>query len=130
MRSRTRPSHPAAQPTHPAAQSADPAVPPAPRAAPRAPRAALRVGRTLRAVIDWLRAGYPDEAPIHGHSPLMALNGPIALSPNQTDQIVNELGGRPADPLAIDVAITKATDRLPTPRQVSKIVRALDGEPQ
>ena len=85
-----------------------------------------RIGSGLRAVIDWLRAGYPDEAPAQGYSALMALNGPIALSPKQTAQLVNELGGRPSDPLEINVAITKAIGRLPTPTQTSKIVRALD----
>ncbi|HEX9175963.1 MAG TPA: DUF3349 domain-containing protein, partial [Mycobacterium sp.] len=43
---------------------------------------------TFQSVIDWLRAGYPDEGPRTGHSPLLALNGPIALSPRQTEQIV------------------------------------------
>ena len=80
----------------------------------------------MRSIVDWLRAGYPDEAPTHGYSPLMALCGPVALSQSQTDQVVAEVGFRPADPLAIDVAITKATNRLPTPLQIAKIVRALD----
>lgn len=80
----------------------------------------------MRAIVDWLRAGYPDEAPIHGHSPLMALYGPVALSQSQTDQVINEVGVRPADPLAIDIAITRATNRLPTPQQIAKIVRRLD----
>lgn len=80
----------------------------------------------LRTVVDWLRVGYPDEAPAQGHSPLMALNGPIALSPMQTAQVVDELGGRPSDPTDIDVAITKATGRLPRPSQAWKVSRALD----
>lgn len=86
----------------------------------------LRIGRGLLATVDWLRGGYPDEAPTQGHSYLMALNGPIALSPRQTAQIVDELDGRPSDPLDVDVAITKATGRLPTPRQTSKVFRALE----
>ena len=48
------------------------------------------IGHTIRSIIDWLRAGYPDEAPRTGYSPLLALNGPIALSARQTEQIVAE----------------------------------------
>jgi hypothetical protein len=33
----------------------------------------------FRSIIDWFRAGYPDEAPSTGYSPLLALNGPIGL---------------------------------------------------
>lgn len=80
----------------------------------------------MRAIVDWLRAGYPDEAPTRGYSPLMALYGPIALSQSQTDQVIDEVSVAPADHLAIDVAITKATNRLPTPLQIAKIVRTLD----
>ena len=112
MRSRTRPPHPGTA-------SADAVAPPV-------RRAASRVGATVRTIVDWLRAGYPDEAPTHGYSPLMALYGPIALSQRQTDQVLDELGVAPADPLAIDVAITRATGRLPTPLQIAKIVRTLD----
>jgi hypothetical protein len=85
-----------------------------------------RTGGRFRAVVDWLRAGYPDDAPAQGYSPLMALNGPIGLSQKQTDQIIDELGTQPADPVEIKVAITKATDRLPTDTQTRKISRALD----
>lgn len=83
------------------------------------------ISGALRAVVGWLRAGYSDEAPAQGHSALMALNGPIALSPKQTARIVTDLEGRPTDHLEINVAITKVTDRLPTPTQVSRIAHAL-----
>ena len=85
-----------------------------------------RVRSTFRSIIDWLRAGYADEGPRTGHSPLLALNGPIALSPRQTEQMVNELGAGPMDSVDIKVAITKATDRLPTETQIRKVARALD----
>ena len=55
----------------------------------------------VRSIIDWLRAGYTDEAPRTGYSPLLALNGPIALSARQTEQIVAELGEGPADSIDI-----------------------------
>ena len=89
-----------------------------------------RVRSTFRSIIDWLRAGYPDEGPRTGHSPLLALTGPIALSPRQTDQIVNELGAGPTDSVDIKVAITKTTDRLPTETQIRKVARALDQKTQ
>ena len=79
----------------------------------------------VRSIINWLRAGYPDEAPHAGYSPLLALNGPIALSARQTEQIVAELGESPTDSIDIGVAITKATKRLPTEAQTRTIRRAL-----
>ena len=84
-----------------------------------------RVNRALTAVIDWLRAGYPDEAPRNGHSPLLALNGPLALTPAQKDCIAKDLEGQPACTSNIEVAITKATNRLPTRTQTRAISRAL-----
>ena len=74
--------------------------------------------RTLPSLIDWLRAGYPDEAPRTGYSPLIALNGPIALSQKQTQEVVDELGADPSDRTEVGVAITKATGRLPNASQV------------
>jgi hypothetical protein len=42
-----------------------------------------RVRTMFRSIIDWFRAGYPDEAPSTGYSPLLALNGPVGLSRRQ-----------------------------------------------
>ena len=84
-----------------------------------------RVRHAVTAAIDWLRAGYPDEAPRTGHSPLLALNGPLALTPTQKDRIANALEGQPVCTTNIEVAITKATNRLPTPTQTRAISRAL-----
>jgi hypothetical protein len=83
-------------------------------------------------IIEWLRTGYPDEAPRTGYSPLLALNGPIALSARQTAQIVAELDEGPTDPIDIGVTITKATNRLPTQAQTRTVARALhpDAPPQ
>ena len=80
----------------------------------------------MRSIVEWFRAGYPDDAPSTGHSPLLALNGPIALSQQQTDQIVDELRDRSSDSVDIDVAITKVTDQLPTQAQILKIKLALE----
>jgi len=79
----------------------------------------------LRSLIGWFRAGYPDEVPAMGYSALLALNGPIALTPKQIEQILGSLNGKPARVADIEVAITKATDHLPTAAQVRAVVRLL-----
>ena len=84
-----------------------------------------RINAAFRSVIDWLRAGYPDEAPPTGYSPLLALTGPMSLTPRQTRHIVDELDGTPADTTDIEVAITKVTDRLPTQTQTRAVASAL-----
>ena len=84
-----------------------------------------RVRHAFNAVIDWLRAGYPDEAPRTGHSPLLALNGPLALTAAQKYRIAKNLVGQPVDTTTIDVAITKVTNRLPTPAQTRAVSRTL-----
>jgi hypothetical protein len=75
----------------------------------------------FRSAIDWLRAGYADEAPRRGHSPLIALNGPKALSNKQTREIADGLPPR-ADRIDVEVAITETTDRLPTPAEVRAVL--------
>ena len=84
-----------------------------------------RISGAFRSVIGWLRAGYPDEAPPTGYSPLLALFGPMSLTPRQTQHIVEALDGAPADTIDIEVAITKATDRLPTQAQIRAVAMAL-----
>lgn len=77
------------------------------------------------AIVEWLRAGYPGEAPDTGYSPLLALNGPLSLSARQTGQIVAELGQGSNDSIDIEVTITKVTNQLPTPAQKRAVTRAL-----
>jgi len=79
----------------------------------------------IKSLVDWLRTGYPDEAPGTGHSSLLALNGPIPLTAQQTDQIVAELAEESADAIDIGIAITKTTNRLPTQAQKRSVSRAL-----
>ena len=86
---------------------------------------AMRVSGAFRSVIGWVRSGYPDEAPPTGYSPLLALNGPMSLTARLTQHIVAELDGVPADTTDIEVAITKATDRLPTHTQIRAVAMAL-----
>jgi hypothetical protein len=46
----------------------------------------------FRSIIDWLRAGYPDEAPSTGYSPLPALNAPVGLSRQRHSMIGATIG--------------------------------------
>lgn len=84
-----------------------------------------RCTTVVRSFVDWLRAGYPEEAPSTGYSPLIALQGPIALTPKQKELVVEQICCHPADATDIEVAITKATDRLPTPAQVRSVTQAV-----
>ena len=88
-----------------------------------------RIAGAFGSFIEWLRAGYPDDAPTTGYSPLLALNGPISLSARQTARIVGELGDAPSDLIDIGVAITKATNRLPTEAQTRTVAQALPSTP-
>jgi hypothetical protein len=94
---------------------------------PNATRYAVlsRLVSPVRSVLEWLRSGYPDDAPRTGYSPLLALNGPIGLTVRQTEHVGNELHRRPTDVTDIAVAITTATHRLPTPSQVDAILAVL-----
>jgi hypothetical protein len=83
------------------------------------------VWRLIRSLIDWVRAGYPDEAPRTGYSALLALMGPISLTQSQLDRIVRELDARPADPVDVQVAIAKVTGRLPSEAQTRTVIHAL-----
>jgi len=88
-----------------------------------------RIGQRLTSTIGWLRAGYPEEAPRQGYSPLLALAGPGALTRRQTTAIVAELGDGPSDAVAIAVAITKATGRLSTETETRAVAAALHHPP-
>lgn len=92
--------------------------------------ASVPLVRRLRAVRDWFRAGYPNEAPALGYSPLMALAGPPSLTPKQTQQVIEHLVDHPADPVEVAVAITGVTGRLPHPgqrRTIEQLLRAYPG---
>ncbi|ORX18581.1 hypothetical protein AWC31_13965 [Mycolicibacterium wolinskyi] len=74
--------------------------------------------------IGWLRTGYAEQAPT-GHSPLIALCGPVTLSEGEIGRAVTMVGDGPASGADIDVAIAKVTNRLPTPHQRDAVNRAL-----
>lgn len=84
-----------------------------------------RISRTFAAVAEWLRAGYPSGAPRTGHSALLALNGPLSLTQSQKNRVTQELDAAAAEITTIEVAITKATDQLPTPSQTREVVELL-----
>ncbi|WP_071287803.1 DUF3349 domain-containing protein [Mycolicibacterium llatzerense] len=86
--------------------------------------AAHRWLHLLQSLHDWLRAGYPSEAPSHGYSPLLALNGPASLSARQTRQVLAQLH-LDATGIDIAVAITHATGQLPTASQTHAIEQRL-----
>ena len=88
-----------------------------------------RIRIMVGSIIDWLRAGYPDDAPRTGYSPLLALNGPLALSTRQTAHITGQLGDGAADSIDIGVAITNTTNRLPTETQTRTVTHALHAPP-
>ena len=79
----------------------------------------------LAACTAWLRAGYPTGTPRTGHSALLALNGPLSLTRSQQDCVTAELDSAAIEVTAIQVAITKATNRLPTPSQTREAVELL-----
>lgn len=106
-------------------RTASPAVGSEPAPGGQFATARARISRMFGSIIEWLRTGYPDEAPQTGYSPLLALNGPTALSARQTAQIVAELGEAPIDSIDIGVTITKATNHLPTQAQTRTVTRAL-----
>lgn len=82
---------------------------------------------SLRALHDWLRAGYPSEAPTRGYSPLLALNGPTSLSARQTRQVLAQLQPNTTG-IDIAVAITHATGQLPNASQTHAIEQRLRRE--
>ncbi len=96
----------------------------------RCPATGSGIGRAFRSMIGWLRAGYPDEAPATGYSALLALNGPITLTPKQIEQVLGYLASKPVGVADIEIAITKATDHLPTAAQVRAVVRLLRTDPR
>jgi Protein of unknown function (DUF3349) len=83
------------------------------------------VQRTGRSMIEWVRAGYPEDAPKTGYNPVIALTGPMSLTRRQTQQVVDGLRGHPTDPVSIDVAITEVTGQLPNPTQTRAVARAI-----
>jgi hypothetical protein len=111
MRNRTAPTPPGISPAHPQEFTNHVVL--------------HRMRDALVAAVGWFRAGYPEDAPRTGHSPLLALYGPPALTTAQKDHVSKELDAQHASDIDIAIAITKATNRLPTPTQTRSMSRAL-----
>ncbi|MCK9893359.1 DUF3349 domain-containing protein [Frankia sp. AgB32] len=76
----------------------------------------------LAAIIDWLRAGYPEGVPEHDYLPLFALLQ-RKLTAEEVDRIAETLsaGDDPASGLAIRGVILAVTDELPREDDIARV---------
>ncbi|WP_327149388.1 DUF3349 domain-containing protein [Nocardia sp. NBC_01329] len=82
----------------------------------------------LRAIVDWLRRGYPEGIPESDYIPLVALLR-RRLSDQEVQQIVAEVLGspdRPIDRVDIQVMITAVTDEMPSEEDLRRVLSRLD----
>jgi hypothetical protein len=82
----------------------------------------------LNAIIDWLRAGYPDGVPESDYVPLLALLR-RRLSDDEVRQIAAELaaaGDIAADKTDIQVMITRVTNEMPSETDASRVQARLE----
>jgi hypothetical protein len=79
------------------------------------------VNRFLSAVVNWLRAGYPDGVPRNDYLPLFALLSG-RLSTDEVKQVARELLNRPdLDDADIGAEIVRLTDGLPSPADIERV---------
>ncbi len=79
----------------------------------------------LTAIIEWLRAGYPDCIPSTGYMPALALLS-RRLGTKEVNLVALELMRRgDFDHIDIAVAITQTTDELPTPEDIERVRQRL-----
>ncbi|HET9649454.1 MAG TPA: DUF3349 domain-containing protein [Microlunatus sp.] len=77
----------------------------------------------LTAVVNWLRAGYPNGVPEADYIPLVAILA-RRLSNDEVRQVAEELissGTLPTDDIDIGVVITRVTDELPREEDVQRV---------
>jgi hypothetical protein len=77
----------------------------------------------LTAVVNWLRAGYPNGVPEADYVPLVAILA-RRLSNDEVRQVAGELissGTLPTDDIDIGVVITRVTDELPREEDVQRV---------
>ncbi|RLV48934.1 DUF3349 domain-containing protein [Nocardioides mangrovicus] len=76
-------------------------------------------------VLDWLRAGYPDGVPPTDYFPLLALLRKTQLSDEEVREVAQHLeqraNGEPISTIDIGELITKVTNELPHPDDVSRV---------
>lgn len=79
------------------------------------------MNRFLSAVVNWLRAGYPDGVPRNDYLPLFALLSG-RLSTDEVKQVARELLNRPElDDADIGAEIVRLTDDLPSPADIERV---------
>ncbi len=83
-------------------------------------------GRFLGAATGWVRAGYPPDAPKHGHIALLALCG-TDLPAWRITMIADGLRPECGEVTDTDIgaAIMAALDRLPRPTDIERVRTAL-----
>ncbi|MEU7765925.1 DUF3349 domain-containing protein [Nocardia sp. NPDC049190] len=82
----------------------------------------------LNAIIEWLRAGYPDGVPESDYIPLLALLR-RRLSDQEVARIATELAGSGdlhTDKIDIQVMITRITNSLPSEADVTRVRTRLE----
>lgn len=76
-------------------------------------------------VVDWLRAGYPDGVPPTDYIPLIALLQRQSMSDTELRSVAHEVvfnsGGGPISETDIGELITKVTNELPHPDDVTRV---------
>ncbi|BBY37352.1 hypothetical protein MMAN_14860 [Mycobacterium mantenii] len=79
----------------------------------------------VTSIVAFVRAGYPSGMPVTGYVPLVALTrrrlGDDDITAIATDLIARRL--RPISPVDIGVEITRITNQLPSPDDVSRVHR-------
>ena len=84
----------------------------------------------IGAVVDWLRAGYPEGVPEQDYIPLLALLE-RRLSHDEVEMLADELTARgdiPVTKADIQVLITKITNEMPAERDVNRVrARLVEG---
>lgn len=86
----------------------------------------MPLSKTLTAVLDWLRAGYPEGVPPTDYFPLLALLR-RQLTDSQVREIVQTLmdEGDEVTKVDIGVAVSKITNELPVDEDMRRVATKL-----
>ncbi|WP_280204727.1 DUF3349 domain-containing protein [Nocardia farcinica] len=79
----------------------------------------------LQAILDWLRAGYPEGVPESDYIPLLAVLR-RRLSDDEVAEIASAVYGS-GDRTDIQVLITKVTNEMPSEQDVARVQERLAG---
>jgi hypothetical protein len=79
------------------------------------------MSRFVTAIINWLRAGYPNGVPRTDYLPILALLS-RRLTADEVQAVATEVMRHPDfDNADIGVAISQITDELPTPEDIQRV---------